>query len=39
MTTDWSVKRVYGLSALIVPSAGLRAISSAVGGAGGLIRM
>ena len=38
MTTDWSAKRVYGLSAFTRPSAGSRAISSAVGGAGGLIR-
>ncbi len=37
--TDWSLNRVYGLSALIRPSDGSRAMSSAVGGAGGLIRM
>ena len=36
--TDWSEKRVYGLSGLMRPSAGSRAISSAVGGGGGLIR-
>ena len=35
-TTDWSVKRVYGLSGSMRPSAGLAAISSAVGGGGGI---